>query len=495
MREVGARNLENRNEDYVVNVAIRRHAKDAPHEPLVLESVRCKVYLPERVTDPISLVFQLDSEQYRILEGATLWRFSIEGKENHGPGYRTRISAKNVYHVNWTATYSSSELVEAILIAELVDLKRERFWLRDTSVESVQTHGRYWLTPNRMLFPEQSVIPSHTGEVKVKTLWKVSVTIEGVRLTFAKRYRYRDTDGETASWSELVAEYELSGKAQTFEEGHQFLNELDDLLRLSSLAARHSCVCLGFDIATTEGYNVDFYRRNLSIPALKNNRYDELINKPNIRRFMTACYRKFVKLGRDDLIRQAINYTIAAKQERTVESSFIGLYQALETLVMYYRKKAQLEMVFSEDEDWKQFRKGFKEFLKQHPLTKGDKKRTRRLSTNVSGLNRVALAEAFNEFCKFYKVDLTDLWPVLGLEKEWPLNSIRNKLVHGEYFNSAQRRSIRTALSHLQWTVERFLLAILGWDISKSNVDRGYLSRNMNDHKNWESDRKILKAE
>ncbi len=114
----------------------------------MLESVLCRVYLPEKVTDPISLVFHLDIEQYRIFESASLWRFSIEGEENPVPGHRTTVSAKNVFRVNLTATYWYSEVVEAILIAEPVDLKRERFWLRDTSAESVQTHGTYWLTPN-----------------------------------------------------------------------------------------------------------------------------------------------------------------------------------------------------------------------------------------------------------------------------------------------------------------------------------------------------------
>jgi hypothetical protein len=490
---MSARNLENRKEDFVVNVTIRRHAKDSPDEMKVLERVRCKVYLPEKIADSISLVFHLDIEQYRILEAASLWRFSIEGEEDRVHGHRTRISAKNVYTVNLTATNWSPEVVEAMLIGEPVDLRREHFRSPDNSADLVQTHGRYWLTPNRLLSPAQSVSHSYTGQVKVKTVGRVRVTIQGVRLTFAKRYRYRGADGETTSWSELVAEYELKGKAQTFEEVEQSLNELDDLLRFSSLAARHSCVCLGFDIVTTEGYIVDFYRRNISIPALKNNLYDELIDISNIRRFLTTCYRRFIALERDDLIRQAMNYAIL-KQGRTIESSFIGLYQALETLVLYYRKRAQLEMVFSEDEKWEQFSGTLKQFIKEHPLVRTDKGRRRQLYAQVPALQRVAFAEAFNGFCKFYKVDLSDLWPVLGPEKEWPLYKIRNKLVHGEYFNSAQRHSISAALSHLQWTVERFLLAILGWKISQSNVDPSYLSRTMNDHKNWESDRRILGA-
>ena len=99
------RNLQNRREDLTVNLTIRRHAKDAPDKPTVVKSARCKVYLPEKVTDPISLVFHLDIEQYGILEAARLWRFSIEGEEDHSAEHGTKISAENVYQVSLTATH------------------------------------------------------------------------------------------------------------------------------------------------------------------------------------------------------------------------------------------------------------------------------------------------------------------------------------------------------------------------------------------------------
>ena len=98
-------------------------------------------------------------------------------------------------------------------------MKQEFFGSHDNSTDLVKTHARYWLTANGLLSPAQTVSTSYTGEVKVETVWKVDVVVEGVPVTFGKRYRYRHTDGETISWSELVAEYELTGTAQTFENG------------------------------------------------------------------------------------------------------------------------------------------------------------------------------------------------------------------------------------------------------------------------------------
>jgi hypothetical protein len=48
------------------------------------------------------------------------------------------------------------------------------------------------------------------------------------------------------------------------------------------------------------------------------------------------------------------------------------------------------------------------------------------------------------------------------------------------------------AREHLQWMVERLIVAILGWDISKTKVSKDYLSKNMKVYKEREADQKIL---
>lgn len=482
----------NRKEDYLIDLTV------IPDDTIVgapprIDGVRCKMYLPRKIADPILLVFHLTKDQYLVFDKTNLWKFSIEG-EYDVPNHKTRFSAQNVYRASLSATYWSPDTIEALCVAEPIDLKREHFRSPDLSQPTPKTHGRFWLSNNRLLSPGQSIGHSFTGDVNVRTIWQVEFTLEnGLSLKFSNRYRHLESNEETTSWSELVAEYQLHGKAQTFLEAVNCLTDLDDLLRLASLAARHRCVCLGLDLSTTEGYIVEYYRRDISRPAPMPDRGDELISKEHIAEFLQVTYRRLIDLMRHDLIRQAINYAIP-REGRTVESSFITLYSALETIVLYFRRQQNLETVFSSSEDdlWKLLQKDLREFFRVHPVLRDDKTKRMRLYDNMTALRRVSFRTAFEECCRFYSVDVSDLWPVTGSKDGWSLSVVRNKLVHGEHFNAAQRGAVGAAKSHLQWTVERLLLAILGWDISKSSVDAGYLSRNNGDYIEWKSDQRIL---
>ena len=48
------------------------------------------------------------------------------------------------------------------------------------------------------------------------------------------------------------------------------------------------------------------------------------------------------------------------------------------------------------------------------------------------------------------------------------------------------------ASSHLQWSVERILLAIFNWNISKSKVSNSFLYSNINFNKKLKEYQKVL---
>ncbi len=491
-------NFENREENYTINTKITPYLDNGNKNPNSIDNVLCKVYLPVKATDSISLVFHLTKKQYEIFDNENLWNFALESiddaHEYYTPERKTKISAENVYINHLSSKHWSFAISDDQMIAQPIDLKIECFVPPD-GTDIPKTFGRFWLSPNKLISPGQSRSTSYTGDVKVKTAWKVDFILEnGLPITFSKRHRYRDgEENEKISWSELVADYELEGKAQNFDDVNNTLTDLDDLLRISSLAARHSCVCVGFDISNTEGYILDFYRSNISVPSSKKNDYDELIDIQHIKEFLNLAYNKFIELERNDLIRQAISYTIP-REGRTVENSFISLYSALETLILYFRKNANLEFVFTEEEneEWRKFDRIIRQLIKRHPLLKNDKTKRKRIYDNIPALKRISFRAAFEECFKFYEVDISDLWAVTGNNEGWSLSTIRNKLVHGEHFDSTRRHSIVAAESHLQWIVERLLLKILGWDISKSKVSAEYLERVMHDYKDWKSDQKLL---
>src|SRR6266404_7088827 len=117
--------MDNRKENYLLDVTITAEDESIPNVRNSIPNVRCKVYLPERLTDPVRLTFHLDKEMARLFQWLHIWRFSIEGERNPEPGFRTKISAKNVHSMDMTITHWSPELAEAVLVAEPTDLKIE----------------------------------------------------------------------------------------------------------------------------------------------------------------------------------------------------------------------------------------------------------------------------------------------------------------------------------------------------------------------------------
>jgi len=87
----------------------------------------------------------------------------------------------------------------------------------------------------------------------------------------------------------------------------------------------------------------------------------------------------------------------------------------------------------------------------------------------------------YNDFCKDMKIDNSDLWPIYGTDID--LSYIRNTLIHGKRFDCENFLSI--ANEHLRWTVERCLLAVLGWK-GITDVDREGL-RKYTAYHDWKS--------
>jgi hypothetical protein len=488
--------METRKENYLLDVTIIAEDESIPNVRNTIPNVRCKVYLPERLTDPVRLTFHFDKEMARLFQWLNLWKFSIEGERNPEPGFRTKISAKNVYSMDMTITHWSPELAEAVLVAEPTDLKIEHFRPGEDSQVSSKSHGRFWLTPNKLLTPAQILNHSYTGDVKIETVWHLEFTLQnGLPISFVNRYHHKkNANGEYVSFADLVADFKKEGEPNNSAIADESLQPLDVFLRLASLAARQRSACLGYDILSTSGYSVKLFRRNVSIPVLRKDQDDVLIDQQHFESFLKTAYDSLLQLDSAGLIKQAIDYALPRERD-TVESSFLALYSALETLVLYFRKGHRLETVFAADEEeqWKGLERDLRQWLKNHSLLTDKKDKRKLLYENLPALKRVSFSTAFIKCRDSYGVKLDDLWPVLGSSEGWSLSTIRNKLVHGEHF--AQRLgALGTAKEHLRWTVERFLLTILNWTVSESNVSADYLTNHSTAYKSWTEDCRIISS-
>ena len=189
-----------------------------------------------------------------------------------------------------------------------------------------------------MLAPSKLVERSVDGNIKVETgrQFKFALT-SFILLVFDKQFRFiEDENGDEITFSELVAEFNTEKGALDFFENN-IMEHLDDFLLLVSFVERSRCVCLGWEITDNEGYT-RYYRRNLAIPDLKKPRgfFDALFDLQDFEEFIELAYDRFNGIEVKELIRHAIQYTIAAySTDKTLESSFLSLYTALETLVLH----------------------------------------------------------------------------------------------------------------------------------------------------------------
>lgn len=413
------------------------------HGGHTIGDVLCEVYLPKRLKDPVELIFRPTSQQSRQLGWP--FEFSIYGEIKGRSGkLRTIIQASKVYYKYGSTKRWDREISESILIGEPTDLKITNFLRFDEKAEKEKTTTKsiFWITPSLMLTPAKSLSYSFTGEVVVNNIWNFEFTLEnGTQLKFDHHYRYlKNNDGEMVSFPELVAEFETdtSGdKVPPFE-------LIDDFLMLTSFSARQRCACLGWELYGAS-HLTRFYRRDMAIPEIKKDHSvnDALIDIQDFEEFIGIVYGNFVQTKKKDLLRQVVHRAID-RENTTVESNYLRLYSALETLV------------------------------------------------KLPEVNRVSFSTAFNEFCKFYKIDLKNLWPVVDKEDGISLSGIRNRLIHGDIFTPRQQLALMSAGAHLRWVVERSVLSVLGWPYSKSKVSPPFLANNMTMYKGWSEDRRIL---
>jgi hypothetical protein len=461
-------------------------------EGIEIKGVLCKIFLPIKITEPVLIHFLPTEEQLRQME--RVWKFSVECEFYSSPDHLTKIYAAKVYTHHSSTEFWQPDIAVRIVVAQPEGLTIDT--LRNVGGESLGTesHGRYWLTPSKLLSPAQSVMRSFTGEVEVKTVWQLSFALKsGIHLKFANRFRYRKNDeGETVTYKELVADFEMEGGEQFMRRVEEGLRELDDLLVLTSFAERQRCLNIGYDTSEIDGALREYYRGNIVIPEFKGDRNNFLIEGADFNEFLQTAYKHFTSIESVDLVRQAINYVIPSERG-TVQSIFISLYSALETIVLYLRRQANLEFIFSGDEGekWRKFKSSLRKYIEQHPLLENDKEKQTLLKKNITALQRISFATAYEACLKTLSLSTSDLWPVTDRTEGWALSDIRNKLVHGDYLNRAQLHAVIFATEHIRWTVERLILAVLGWDIERSNVCAGYL-RHMNAYNQWKQERLVL---
>lgn len=460
-----------------------------------VEGIPCKFYLPVKRDEPILLTLHPSNEQKRIIE--YWWEFSIEGESKYESGeihmrvYAGRVYWKNEEHQH---IYWSHENIEDILACEPTDLKIIRYPASASQgEESHKLEGAFWITPSSLLSHAKILHPQDGGGFSVQTVHQQIFNLtDDLSLTYRDEYRsYRNDRDEKVWFSEPVLEYKLNSREDKAKIIDEELELLNDFLLLLSFISRHRTVWLGWEMANHHSHTT-YFRKDIVLPDKKRRSYDdELISLANTEEFMNTVFREFASTEHIESLRRAINYTIPRRGEY-VDSSFILLYAALETLVLDYRRKKSLEFIFTEKKQFDSLQSELRKWLKQQSAIEINSKTRGRIYEKLPELNRIAFSTAFNEFCNEYNVNVEDLWPVVGSPKEMPLSEIRNKIVHGDVMDYERRGLLHCARENLRWCVERMILSILRWPVEKSRASNQYLKNAKVTMYNWKQYRQAI---
>lgn len=463
-----------RKEDFAILVTVKVKNRT------VARNVRCKVFLPLKYEDELLLHLHLKENQYKKLE--RIFEVSIYGKNypDFSPfdiiteiAYRYKAEKQPWFHKN----------NEYVLIMKPKNLVRKipLTWNSD------KRNAIFRLTPNKLLNTQIMETNYSNGEIKIDVAAKVSINLpDEISLNFERNFKhYENSKNETVRFYELIAICELPLNSK-LNASSVFTEYVEDVLLLASLANRHRCSCVGWEFLE-ENLITDFFRGDISVPEEKKDNHDVLIDIGDIEEFLQTAFDNFRDLEFKQNIRRAIMLTLPDRE--TVESEFLSLFTALETLVLGFRRSKNREFIFSDLNEWQRFNSDFQNWVKKESFLK-DEKDKRKLIYEVSGgLQRVSFAGAYKEMCEYFSLDLSDLWSVSIREnKEWSLTDIRNNLVHGESLGQPKIFSLWTANANLRWTVERLILSVLGWEVSKSKVSPRRLSY-LTAYHSWRTDR------
>jgi hypothetical protein len=434
--------LHDERSDYIFKASLRS-------EYGTVRKVLCSILLPKRVTEPVVMRFYPTARQTFPLQISPVFR--VTGSKRYG-GQASEILATDVWTTKTLITGHQGNIrFHSDFSAEAAELETRTYTGRKPRRITVEG-GTFWLTPHPLVNAASILTRSFTGGIRVKLVTRPRFTLRtGVVLNFRNHYRYlKQENGETLSFSELVAEFRLKHK-QEDSAVPNIIEDLDDWLLLASFAARQRCLCMGYEYPGT-GVFVRKYRRMFSLPRNREISTNEtLIDVLPFFPFMRRAYSSFGKYQQKDLLRKAV-YPLTSDRDRTSESLFLALFSGLQS--------ALLAVVMST---------GYKSKRKWPEVKEG-----------------------FTHFQTRYRVDFSDLWPLVDGSTGASLTQIRNKVVHGDYLTPAQEPALMYAQQHLRWTLERVLLAILGWPVDRSRAGRKFLSTNLLAHQDWTRHRKAF---
>jgi len=455
-----------------------------------IEGVPCKIYLPDSTMEKPFFWFHPSKSQYDILSRIRSSSFaaSIDGFNRKNEAF---VFSPKVYFSKKSTMHWGPNLSESTFKGEPQNLKVvETIDSKDTQ-ETSKAFLNIWISPNSILEPILISQSSYCGDIKYDRVNQIKFRITNkLNVTFDKHFKtvtQENRDLKQSSYLVACAEVDLA-LIEDANFGDEILTPLDNFLSVASLGSRTRTSCLGWE-ASTNKQVVKFYRGDFSFPSGKSefllncafpddfrgsNHTKSLIENSHFEEYLKTCYAALISYPNPKILCDAVVNVVPGRR-RTIEESFLSMFSSLESLILDYRKRNDLEYVIDNENEWKDRRKEIQKALKEIFKNYSGKQRSY-VYGKLNELNRVPLRLVLNEFCNEYKLDISDLWPLYREGFFVGLSDIRNKLIHGDRISSEFIKMLSEAESSLQYMLERILLSIMGFPVHNSDVSKQLLS-------------------
>lgn len=443
-------------------------------------TVPCKLFLPKTILEKPQIYIFPERKQFDILPGI-INRCSFTA--NIGDPPDIAIFGEDVHISGGSMRHWEKGLDEGYLRIYPARLKIKHF--RKTNSDNSVLFN---LTPSLHLSPRDLREYYYDGKAKIRRGKRFKFKLEeDFNITFLNHYKWQEDKKKTITFSELVGEASFARFANE-EDIEDYLLIIDDFLLLVSLAEGQRCIIPRLNVYLANSF-IEIYRLDRSLPNISNNHSfnDFVIDTKFLKRFLKNAWRTFRESKQQQLIRVALE-TTTSDVNSTMESHFLSLFSAVETLILAFRLQSGCEYILHDQGDWKAFRDKVKKLVQANEVFKDDKDKRALIYQNINGLNRVPLQHAFKKFISESKLELDDLWPFSSDKGDWSLTTIRNRLVHGYRLNERYIDSFAEALDNIEYYAKRLLLVTLGWDFDNSKLFR----RDESFVQSWKEAREVI---
>ncbi len=321
---------------------------------------------------------------------------------------------------------------------------------------------------------------SFTGSRRFQRSWRCRARVALDSLVWFDRYWQfpRSHPGKTIEQLVLATDLRapLSGPQITLR---RYREPLEDLLALVSIAGRERTSW--HHLSAQDGHILlEYFDTQRARPSARGHALGALIEKPRVAGFLESAFRVLRSASeREELI--SASYSLAPYRDLPLDSAYLGMFTALEALTQ--RLNGGRGGSVLEGQRWEMLNRNLRSFLKTWSDASGGLAREQRamMYSKLQELNRESFGGAWRRMVSARQVALQDLWPVVASDGLPDLVTLRNGLAHGRPVPQAAGHSLARASLHLRWTLERVVLATLGFEVGGSTASpMGLMARGWN---------------